>query len=179
MYHYTHVTSILILTIQKHLILHRVANPWALVSNLIYMMTWLYWGTNPEWCSLGAPAWQSWPKPLFQNPEPIKYLFVNFVLSLSAPAHRISSFEVANPPLLDRISRHACFRSSPGPIHNFYFQCNFDDPIKFYYCFISISDSWEHEVFLSHMPTFSIVHCASLLRTHPRGPGYRKLIDRD
>ena len=24
---------------------HRVANPWALVSNLIYNIGWLYWGT--------------------------------------------------------------------------------------------------------------------------------------
>ena len=80
---------------------HRVANPWALVSNHIYKMTWLYWGTIRKWCSLGAPGSQSWPKPLFQNQVPIKYLFVSVVLSLSAPADRISPFEVVNPPCLD------------------------------------------------------------------------------
>ena len=148
---------------------HRVANPWALVSNLIYMMTRLYWGTNPEWCSLGVPCWQSRPNPLFQDPHPIKYLFVRVFLSMWVSAHRFSTFEVANPPLLDRISRHACFRSSPGSIHNLFFQYNFDHPINFYYCFISILDFWEHEVFLSHMPTFMNVYCAFRWRTHPRG----------
>jgi len=39
--------------------LHRVANPWALVSNLIYNIGWLYWGTIREWCSHGSPGDQS------------------------------------------------------------------------------------------------------------------------
>ena len=38
---------------------HRVANPWALVSNLLYNIAWLYWGTIREWCSPGAPGEQS------------------------------------------------------------------------------------------------------------------------
>ena len=100
-------------------------------------MTWVYWGTIREWCSLRAPGGRSWPKPLFQNQLPIIYLFVIVFLSSSAPADRILPFEGANPPRLDWISHHARFRSPPDSSQISNFKSTWREKITFYYSRLS------------------------------------------